>query len=474
MVSVLAVIIILLYGVIALVYLSKRKQKLCQWKLFCISISICIFLGFGSSIGGMSYITLAMLLYDLVAAINFMTAEYKLKVNEKSLLCAIVFFAVILVSALNVSLNPNMPEVILMDTSMDSVYYGKEAVHKAVLSRSNLAALRDLLLMAFGMLLSREYFISKDKCQAILHHTRKMFYVYFLIASFEFLVNNLFSPEILRSLVVQVIGSYDLEKVWTAENRFGYYGVTVFFSEQSYISVMIIFLLIVYVQGLRSKKEIFWFLLGILVLFMSGCTTGLMLLPLAGYIYLRDMLKSDYSKNLKSFKYMIFVFGIIGLGALIFNNIEGILPIFLETLKKISAFLNGGTFATSSERSGAIRNFGNHIALNAFYQSPLFGVGIGTTRGYGILSGLLANFGALGVIAYILYLNSIFKFNLRKKGILFVVTVLYFSIILSVWYVYYFAFIPVYIVFGSYGYDIEQAYDNRSRRRQGMCHAGKN
>lgn len=85
--------------------------------------------------------------------------------------------------------------------------------------------------------------------------------------------------------------------------------------------------------------------------------------------------------------------------------------------------------------------------MNAFRQSPILGVGIGTTRGYGILSGLLANFGVLGVAALLYFVHKVVSFCLKGKWILFIILMVYISIILSVWYVYMPALIPVYLAF---------------------------
>jgi hypothetical protein len=78
---------------------------------------------------------------------------------------------------------------------------------------------------------------------------------------------------------------------------------------------------------------------------------------------------------------------------------------------------------------------------------PLLGVGVGTTRGYGIIIGVLVTFGICGIAAYLNFWNSALKFTLKDRLPLLLIVLAYSSSVLSVWYVYYFAFIPVFAVF---------------------------
>ena len=53
--------------------------------------------------------------------------------------------------------------------------------------------------------------------------------------------------------------------------------------------------------------------------------------------------------------------------------------------------------------------------------------------------------GITGIIAYVLFIKESFKFNFsREINLLCIITLLYFSMILSVWYLYYPTVIPLY------------------------------
>ena len=139
------------------------------------------------------------------------------------------------------------------------------------------------------------------------------------------------------------------------------------------------------------------------------------------------------------------------------------------TISKMSAFIHGGKFDVSQKalNSASIRNFANFIAIRAFLKSPILGVGLGTTRGYGVIPGMLVNFGILGLITYILFLKRVFHFTLKNKKILLVIILIYLGSILSVWYSYYFAFIPLYACFSKEITDVPRSDGNNKQRITG-------
>lgn len=449
MASVLGIVVVLLYiGVILYFSLCHRLDK-CQWILFNATIIINVFLGFGHSIFGMSFISLTMFLYIII---SLFVRSRNILLSKKTIVYFIILVCVLFASLVHLVLSTTMPEVILMDDSMDSVYYGLGSVNEAVWSHNNVSSFRDIMLMCVGLLLSSDFLGDSIKRNLMLAIVKKSFHIFFIIITFEFIVNNLFSPVILREVVYRAVGINDISqysKIWTAENRFGYYGVTGFFSEQSYIAVIIIYFAIVYVQGINNRSDLRWFVYSILALIMSGCTTGLMLIGFPVTIYVKEVLhKEDNIITVSLFKFLSIIFVAILFLILIICEVDFVADILKNTFMKINAFMIGGYYETSSERSAAIRYFANSIAWDAFFKSPLLGVGIGTTRGYGILPGLFANFGVLGILAYFMFLKSIFRFTLKSKKILFLILVAYTSILLSVWYAYYFALIPLYAVFG--------------------------
>ena len=449
MVSVLGAVVILFY-IGTFIYCSLlHKVDKCQWVLFNATIIINIFLGFGKAVFDISFIAIAIFLYTVTA---LLIRGRNIRLNSQNVLYLLLLVFVLFLSLVHLVMSPKMPQVILMDDSMDSVYYGLASASEAVWSHNNISSFRDIILMCVGLLLSKDYLQDAIKRDLMLTNIKKAFYVYFIIITFEFIINNLFSPTILRDMVYHLVGMGEISqysKIWTAENRFGYYGVTGLFSEQSYIAVMIVFFAIVYVQGIKNMTDLRWFIYSILVLFMSGCTTGLMLIGFPAIIYIKDVLHKEKGerRSVRFWKYLLLIFVLI-LSLVLINSDVGFLSEILDkTFLKINAFLIGGNYNTSAERSAAIRYFANGIAWNAFFESPLFGVGIGTTRGYGILPGLFANFGILGIVSYFIFLKSIFRFTLKDKKMLLLVVIAYTSILLSVWYSYNFALIPLYAAF---------------------------
>lgn len=449
MVSVVGFVIIVLYVISFIYFYSVKKLKQFKWIMFNASIIISIFFALGNAILGFSLIEFSMMLYNFTSIVTMV--EYRERyINKKAFVSFVILLCVIAFSLINLIFNNAMPEVILMDTSIDSVFYGQNITAKAVFTSYNLYHLRVFLLMTCGLLLSTEYFNSRQHIEQMLNVIKHAFYVFFVFATIEFVINNAGYIKDFRSVVLSLLGNYDDDKVQIAQARFGYYGVTTFFPEPSYVSLMIIFLCISFIQGLRSKKEILWYIYGIGVIFMFGCTTSIMLLPFAVFIYIKEVIfsKSKTYKRVTFFKIFILIACISISVYIISQNFALVSEALSGTTNKLNAYLaGGGIYSTSGENSASTRNFGNHIALQAFLGSPLFGVGIGTTRGYGIITGMLANFGLLGIIAYLSFLNNIFKFRIKKRVLLLVILLLYFSTILSVWYSYYFTLIPIFALF---------------------------
>lgn len=329
---------------------------------------------------------------------------------------------------------------------MDQAYYGLVSPVKAEYGDFNRIAFGNLFLFAATLLGYRKELQNFESCSYILDKIRVAYNVLFIAALVEFLLNNFVSDSLVRDFTISLMGSLDTAKTYYPENRFGYYGICLLFSEQSYVSVLIVYYAIVFKKHINNLKDMCFFILSIAVLFMSGCSTGIVMIPLAIVVFLRECMMHKQKSYIKLLEWSFTAIVIFAGVYIVISN-----PIFFtefldSTLLKIGALIQEGSFTNNAVlASGATRNYANNIAWEAFLRSLVLGVGLGSTRGYGIWIAFAANFGILGMVVFVAYVNCIFRFGLKNKIIIAAIVIMYLSIVLSVWYIYMLAFIPLYL-----------------------------
>lgn len=448
--SIIGIVILSAYLVGFLVYFVRNKLQEYSWIVFCAAIAISIFVNVGNCTKHLRYSDFAAVICIITYIIAGVVQNRGVFSIRKPLIYAVfLLVSVLLIGLLNLAVNPHMPLVMGMNTIIDLAYDGYDYARPAEIGTSNLIAFFQMGLFILMLACFWKELSDREMVGQLFDNIRKAFYIYMIAAVIEFILNNTISPRYMRDFVYSITGEIDAVKTFYPQNRFGYCGISVLYSEQSYIGLMMIYYVIVWIQGIRSNRELFWYILSMIVVLMSGCSTGVMVIPFAAIVFAREIIRSGKktSRNLRFFEMMILLGVLVGAILLVLSNPTVFLEMMDQTIAKMNAAFRGMSSSNRVYKSGAVRNYGNSFAMNAFRQSPILGVGIGTTRGYGILSGLLANFGVLGVAALLYFVHKVVSFCLKGKWILFIILMVYISIILSVWYVYMPALIPVYLAF---------------------------
>ena len=299
------------------------------------------------------------------------------------------------------------------------------------------------------MLFSYDYLSSKKYVLQVLTNIRNAYFILFLWFIFEFLINNFIDARVLRDVILSLFGAEESFKVQYPISRYGdFVGVSALFSEQSYISIVMVLYVIEMIMGIKNNKEAIIHFLSILACILSGSSTGIFLLPIGLFICYREFVpNSNKIKHDELLRFSMILF--LGLCVLItfVANIDNILAVIDVNVDKLGVYISGEAGGDANSKSAATRTLGNLIALNAFMESPLLGVGLGTTRGYGVIVGALANFGVIGIVAILYFIKVIFNISLKNKKMVLCIAVGYLSIVLSVWYIYMPALIPFYAAF---------------------------
>ena len=408
-----------------------------------------IFVNIGVGIFGKSPVFEFELLY--IAGI-VMTQRQLFKIKKKVLIAASVPLLCVGISFAHLISGINLPYVIPMTERMDDAYY----VGLGVLSRAKFTSFNSMqfvyyIFFVLIVALSIPKLDSNDRKELLLY-IKKAFHVFFVFWCIEFVINNFYSPKFIRDIVYSVFNVVDEWGTYYPDFRNGYYGFDGLFTEQSYIGVMVIYYSIIYKNGLLSMKDCLWHIFSIGILIMNGSSTGQLLILFALFILLKQyVLPRNITK--KRFNFLIALVGLLicfCIVAIFYGIRTGLLNELYEALiTKLMAYMEGGSgYSTANQRSAAIRALGNQIARSTFVQCPLFGVGIGTTRAYGVITGALTCSGILGMIAHLSFIKNAFSIKLRKKNIvLLIIVFLYLYMTLMPWYIYYPTFIPLYLCF---------------------------
>ncbi len=448
-ISGIGIILTLLY-VIDL-YVSILTKRLSDFKWHCFNALICIslFSNVGTWMFNSSINNTAMYLYLLTCLMMYCGGYERFSLKKNVVIGSVIALIGVCVGLVHLLYASNLPYVIMMNTSMDDVFYGKDLVSRAVFSENNLAAFKYFIIFLLCLLCSNKYFNNKIYVMKLLENVKIFFLVFFIWCFVEFIINNVLGAHALRDCTLALLGNFDPEAVQYPKSRYGdFIGVTGLFSEQSYISVIIVLYAIEMVLGIKTSKDRMIHFMSMIACILSGSTTGIYMLLLGVYITYREFVphsKKITRKDVLRFS-MVCMLLLVG-GLYVVTNIESFVDVINTNVSKLGAYVSGEYSTDGNSRSAATRTLGNLIAFNAFLETPLFGVGIGTTRGYGIIVGMLACFGIFGILTYAFFLYKVFDISLRNKLKVFLIVILYFSIILSVWYVYMFALVPLWLTF---------------------------
>ena len=186
----------------------------------------------------------------------------------------------------------------------------------------------------------------------------------------------------------------------------------------------------------RTKKDIIWNIVGMMALLSTSSGSAIVIIPFA---LVSTIWNGRFSlKKIKIRKQHLILWGGMVLLAICFMCFEynAIYELLKSINDKIVAYIVG-TEAEKLSASGAIRKYGNELIYNVFFSQPLFGYGIGSARGYGVLPGMLGTMGIVGIYTYWRLMKSVFRIRLNEQSIfLLVVSCLYATSVLSIWYIY--------------------------------------
>ena len=406
--------------------------------------------------GELVYIVISLLVTDVCKGVT------RGQVFAISLFLLSVFAGYVIVM-----LGINMPYIVSWDVTNDDVFYGRAQLSKPMLGASNRYYLIRMLIFFIVTLRCRKYFVERKKIDKVIEAIKNAFSFYFTALFIELAYNNIVSKILLRQFILKNLGVIEIsEPFYQIRTAFGWAGADGFFSEPSYIGIAFFYLIIMCVTGIRKKVDYYTMIMGGVMFVACGAQTGFLLLPLWGYIWVKSFILPKIKRGTvaKIRKKVFFWRGIFMacVIALYITNESRINSTF-ERLwglvnDKYAAYMGEQVSGSLTALSGATRAFGNNICYSAFFKSPLFGVGLGTTRGYGILPGALACLGIVGCIFYIFYMKVFLNLTLRRNVFMVLLIFVYCAFLLSVTYLDMAAIILMFIPFSRL---LQNSYDEK-------------
>lgn len=440
--------IIIFYTIGLMLNIANHTLKKFKYQVFLAMLWVGMFVNIGYVVSWFPALNFMYFLEILFLITSFIlkAASYNMNIrmSPKMIYSVALFIGAVTIAWINLIINPSVPDIIPYVISMDSVYEGINNAVPAYFGRSNIAHFIFFMLFIGVCIEGHEYFILESSCHRLLNIIKIMFHFMMIFWFVEFLFCNLVSNNLWRSILFQIFGFVEGKTYWGIK-RYGIYGFAGLFTEQSYISIMFVYYAILYAIGIKGKKDVAFYYLSLALLILNGSTTGIMLLPFGLFVWFFPK-----AGKLTKRQFLRVVIGGLGL-IFIVVMIMKVLPDFTNRIFDITISKLGTYFALSdylaTSLSGSIRSFGNGVALNAFLSCPIFGVGLGSTRGYGIITGMLACFGIVGSLAYFYMIKHFFGINYQRNRIIIIVALAYFYMILTVNYLYSATLIPLYLVF---------------------------
>lgn len=417
-------------------YLHGKNYQEKKWNIFMLTIAVSTFINVGTAFSAYIIFTYSMELQIIYVCIDLLHGKMKrLKLNRKVFYSFLVFIGSIVVgfSMLIIGTHKYL-DIIPFSTSIDEVFMGTSTGSKPIFGYPNISAFIILILFCIFVFSSREFFADAKWIYKTRRYFISIFRAYFVCVIIEFIFNNFISSDLIRNIVMMIFGQSERGYAYS-QQRNGFYSVNSLFSEPSYIIVTIFYYMLILRKQQKSNQDIIWNLIGIVALLVSGASTGFLVIPFAVLATMWSGRKPAIRNKINTKKWIFLLIIGIATTLIIYNQRDLLLSIFDSVVQKIQAYINPDI--TNDYISGSIRQFGNSIIYAAFKDMPLFGYGLGTTRGYGIIPGALGTLGIIGCGTYCIFIYRACSLKIDFTGwIILAIFVMYATSALSVWYLY--------------------------------------
>lgn len=374
---------------------------------------------------------------------------------NKKLVLSIGFMVLsILIGFISLLFIPIKPYIAPMDVTYDAIVLEDIPLSLATFKMNNIAAFILFGIFLISILLCREYFYKEEYVNRTIEFLLLTIKIFFAIMIIEALIVNVFHIDGFRKMVMGFFGAVDNDKIYSYSTvRFlGLKSAFAFYTEPSYVSgPLLVFYLINYVRGSITKNNLLLFFISAIVAVLSGSTNCIIALVFGIFVLFKMLIKDEKitKKNKMIIFYILLLFILILL--LIFNDAQIWNKGFNKVYDKLKAYFTATKTKNASTISGYIRSYGNSVCYNVLKTNPLFGAGLGTTRGYGFVPSMIATLGIVGSILLVNFYRVAFNIKITKKKIIpFIALIAILTGFYSASHMYSFIVISIFISFNNY------------------------
>ena len=401
-------------------YMSGRNYQEKKWRMFILTIVVSTFINVGTAFQFRIVFSYSMVLQLLYVFIDLLHRK-RLRFNG-GVAASFVLFILSVAAGFVLLLSGLHRYLPIVSASVPQFGY------------DNISAFVILLLFCAFALASRTFFKDEYWVRKTRNSFIKIYRVYFVCIIVEFILNNFVSPNLVRNLAMTIFGEPTRGYMFS-QQRNNMYSINSLFSEPSYVVVSLFYFAIILRKHEKSGRDIIWNAIGILCMILSGASMGIAVIPFAVLTTVWSGKRPNF--NIKLHKRRLAMLAAVGVaGVIVVYTQRDTLSLVLDSVvQKFSAYLFSDI--RNEYLSGTIRQFGNSLAYAAFLDMPLFGYGLGTTRGYGIIPGALAALGTVGCITYGFFMKKVCCVETDFTGwVILLIFLAYGTSVLSVWYLY--------------------------------------
>lgn len=316
----------------------------------------------------------------------------QIKIEKKLLLYIVLFISIVFFGVFLLVFSPPNFKVVSTYAGFTEIIKVYPILNFQVIKRFLLIVLFSFFIFVFKDLINEKLY--KRVIDNLIQFGK--LYIYFCL--FEFLYITMFNSNKIYIVLKYIFG--DGGQRIELLVRGGHYTLQGLTREPSHLAIAIfVFAFILLLSNRKEIEKIFYLILSVFLLFMSGSASGFSIIFILIFTF---FLVASNSKKM-------FIYGCIAFG----------LVIFIIGSVDFSYYLYRIDFVLANKEPRFLTIIDG---FQIFLKKPLMGVGIGTTMSYGFVSSALSNIGLIGFLVwgYIMFYKTKLV-NLRHAIILLMV-----------------------------------------------------
>lgn len=314
-------------------------------------------------------------------------------VSKSAVNLFLIFFLFVIIGDLHLFISSPETKVLGFGVSLDELFYGTIQTEAAEFGGDHILRLIRIIAIFPFVLLFASRLLDFNEITRLAF----IFSIFFVSITYLELILKLLNLNYIWSRLYDVFTGFDNVSII---GRGGVFGLQGFTFEPSHLAYLFIGLAVLLIPAGQRYSKLLLFLI-IFILFVSGSLRNVGVSAFLGGVTVFYYYKINRLKKFKDYQYVLMA--LICFSGL---SIYFIPADYLDyAWSRILAVFGLGD-AVGSE---AVRMNTWSYAWAAFWERPLFGIGLGSVSTHGGIPAALASVGILGIAAYIILVKRVFK-----------------------------------------------------------------